>query len=64
MANKITLRAQWSSRQGVWRIVKKTAIGAGGWKAFGLSTGYASKTECELKINKIIEQFPDQYQEG
>lgn len=64
MAQKTTIRAQWNSRQGVWRIVKKTDNGAGGWKLFGESKGYASKSACEDKINKIIGQFPEQYQEG
>jgi hypothetical protein len=64
MAEKTTLRAQWNSRQGVWRIVKKTNTGAGGWAMFGGSEGYTSISTAELKIKEIVEKFPDQYQEG
>jgi len=60
---KESLRAQWS-QAGIWRIVKKTNNGAGGWKMFGASHGYASKTECEAKISELVKAYPDQYQEG
>lgn len=64
MTEKTTLRAQWNSRQGTWRIVKKTNTGAGGWAMFGAAEGYPSKAMVDEKIKKIIEQFPDQYQKG
>lgn len=64
MAEKTTLRAQWNSRQGKWRIVKKTNTGAGGWAMFGNSEGYTSISEAVDKIKGLIEKFPDQYQEG
>lgn len=64
MPDKTTLRAQWNSRQGVWRIVKKTNTGAGGWKMFGGSEGYSSRLKAEMKIQDLILKFPNQYQEG
>jgi NTP pyrophosphatase (non-canonical NTP hydrolase) len=60
---KEILRAQYN-QSGIWRIVKKTNNGAGGWRMFGGSHGYATKEECEAKIAKLVESFPDQYQEG
>lgn len=64
IAQKTTLRAQWNSREGCWRIVKKTDNGCGGWKLFGEAESYAIKSEAELKIKELIEIFPDQYQAG
>lgn len=64
MTEKTTIRAQWNSRQGVWRIVKKTNTGAGGWAMFGGPEGYTSKAAADGKICELVEKFPDQYQEG
>jgi hypothetical protein len=64
MAQKTTLRAQWNSRQGCWRIVKKTDTGHGGWKMFGGAEGYPTRLECEIKIEDIVSKFPDQYLVG
>lgn len=61
---KEILRAQYNSRQGTWRIVKKTGNGHGGWRMFGDSTGYSSKGEAEGKVKKLVERFPNLYMEG
>ncbi|MDY0102807.1 MAG: hypothetical protein RBS07_07685 [Lentimicrobium sp.] len=61
---KETLRAQFNGQIARWRIMKKTNNGAGGWRMFGGSHGYASKAECQAKIEKLVADFPDQYQEG
>lgn len=61
---KEILRAQYNSRQGTWRIVKKTSNGHGGWRMFGDSTGYSSKGEAEGKVKKLVERFPNLYMEG
>jgi hypothetical protein len=58
------LRAQYSSRQGTWRIVKKTGNGHGGWRAFGGASGYAPKAEAEAKVKRLVELFPNEYMEG
>lgn len=60
---KEILRAQ-HSQSGIWRIVKKTNNGSGGWRMFGGSHGYTTKAEADAKIAKLVEMFPDQYMEG
>jgi hypothetical protein len=63
MANKETLRTQFDHRKQMWKIVKKTSNGAGGWARFG--TGwYYSELDAENKVKQLVESFPDQYQEG
>lgn len=61
---KEILRAQYSSRQGTWRIVKKTSNGHGGWRVFGGASGYATKAEAEAKVKRLVELFPNEYMEG
>ena len=60
---KETLRAQWSSRHGKWRIAKKTYVGSGGWKIFDEAEGYESKQMCNDAIKSLVEKFPEQYKE-
>lgn len=58
------LRPQYNSKQGCWRIVKKTNNGHGGWRLFGGAGGYATKGEAEGKVKRLVELFPSEYMEG
>lgn len=61
---KEILRPQYNSKQGCWRIVKKTNNGHGGWRLFGGASGYATKGEAEGKVKRLVELFPSEYMEG
>lgn len=64
MEQKTTLRAQWNSRKGCWRIVKKTDNGCGGWKLFSSYCNFTTRHGCEDQINKLVKKYPDHYQAG
>jgi len=60
---KVSIREQYDHRKGLWKIVKKTTNGSGGWKRFG--TGwYYDKQEAEQAIDKIIRNYPQMYERG
>jgi len=61
MTEKAILRAQFDGRKSMWKIVKKTFNGCGGWARFG-SNWYFGKEETISKINRIVSDFPDQYE--
>lgn len=50
-------------RKGLWKIVKKTENGAGGWARYG-GRWYLLKEEAENHIDHIVEQYPDEYIKG
>ncbi len=56
-----TLREQFDSRKQIWKIVKKTHSGSGGWKRFG-GKEYLRKDECLRSIERICDSYPDIYQ--
>jgi len=58
------LRAQYNSRQGKWRIVKKTEKGSGGWKMFGGADGYLTKSDCEEMIDRLVMRSDGTYKKG
>lgn len=61
---KEIIRAQWRSRQGTWRIVKKTDSSGGGWGKFGETHGYKTREECQAMIELLIAVSPDKFEEG
>lgn len=54
------LRPMWDARKQMYKIVKKTYNGCGGWARFG-GKFYAGKGECEEVIHSLVSKFPDQY---
>lgn len=56
------LRPMWDQRKQMYKIVKKTYNGSGGWARFG-GKFYAVKHECEEVISSLVSKFPDQYAE-
>ena len=58
---KTKLRAMFDGRREMWKIMKKTNNGSGGWARFG-SGWYWDKPECEEKIRRIVQADPDQYE--
>ncbi len=61
MTQKTILRAQWDSRKQMWKIVKKTYNGSGGWARFGAAWHFG-KDDAELRINNMVMIFPEQYE--
>jgi hypothetical protein len=59
--DKETLRSQYDGKKQLWRIVKKTDVGAGGWKSFGSGAIYATQQEADHKIDFLIETSPEMY---
>jgi hypothetical protein len=57
---KGTLRAQWDSRKEMWKIVKKTFNGSGGWARVE-GDYYSSKSEAEQEIEMMVSNHPDMY---
>lgn len=57
---KEILRPQWDSRKQMWKIVKKTYNGSGGWKRFG-GNYYFGKEEVESRIDMIVRHNPELY---
>jgi hypothetical protein len=57
---KTILRAQWDSRKQMWKIVKKTENGAGGWARFGAGWHFG-KDDAEVMIDRMVKDFPEQY---
>jgi len=60
-AKKTILRAQWDSRKQMWKIVKKTYNGSGGWARFGAAWHFG-KEDAELMIDRIVHYEPDYYE--
>lgn len=60
---KETLRAQYDHRKGMWKIMKKTYNGAGGWKRFGDAWHY-DRDDADAAIKRIINNRPEMYCEG
>jgi hypothetical protein len=60
---KETLRAQYDPRKMMWKIVKKTYNGSGGWKRFG-DSWHSEQSDAEAAIQKIINNYPEIYCEG
>lgn len=61
MIVKTILRPQFDGRKQMWKIVKKTFNGAGGWARFGAGWHYG-KEEAVEAIDRIVSNFPDQYE--
>jgi hypothetical protein len=61
MSEKTILRAQWDGRKQMWKIVKKTTNGAGGWARFGTSYEF-SKESSEHFIDLLVAKFPQHYE--
>lgn len=70
-AQKEELREQFDQRKGEWKIVKKTftqgkgsnPIGTTGWRRFG-DSWYLSRKDAEDAVKRIINNYPNMYQEG
>jgi hypothetical protein len=63
MEAKETLRSMYDHRKQMWKIVKKTAVGAGGWRRYG-AHWYYTKPDADAKIKALCTTYPNQYQEG
>jgi len=69
--HKEELRAQFDHRKDAWKIVKKTLThskgsnpnGTAGWRRFG-DSWYFDRKDAEDAIQRIINNYPDMYQEG
>lgn len=61
MTQKTILRAQWDSRKQMWKVVKRTYNGCGGWARFG-SKWHFGKEEAEMIIERLVTDFPEQYE--
>lgn len=55
------LRPMWDARKQMWKIMKKTRVGCGGWARFG-GKFYSGKSECEEAILSLASKFPEQYE--
>lgn len=58
---KEILRPQWDSRKQMWKIVKKTDNGSGGWRRFGANF-YYGKEGAVNAIEMLIFKFPEMYE--
>jgi hypothetical protein len=59
---KEILRPMFDNRSMLWKIVKKTSNGCGGWKSFGSGSVYISKQSCQDKIDWLVDHNPELYQ--
>ena len=50
-------------RKEMWKIVRKTVNGAGGWSRFG-NNWYYSQEEASQSIDRIIESSTDYLKDG
>ena len=61
---RTVLRPQHDSRRNdakQWKIAKKTSSPGGGWARFG-GEWYYTKEDAEAAIDRIVSDFPDQYE--
>lgn len=58
---KEILRPQWDSRKQMWKIVRKTENGAGGWARFQ-EVGYLGKEDAVKRIEEIVRNQPELYE--
>jgi len=55
------LRPMFDPRKNMWKIMKKTFNGSGGWARFG-ERWYWDRQDCIESINRIIANHPQQYE--
>lgn len=56
-------RTQFNGRLKVWKIVKKTNTGAGGWANFDNDgETYPTMEETDDMINFLVEMYPELYE--
>ena len=67
---KEELREQFDHRKGEWKIVKKTHTPKGsnpqgtvGWRRFG-AAWYIDRAEAQDAVKRIINNYPDLYEQG
>lgn len=62
MNEKLILRSQFNGRLKIWKIVKKTFNGNGGWANLeSASETYPTMEEADDMINFLVEMYPELY---
>ncbi len=51
----LILRASYDGKKAMWRIMKYSAVGSGGWRRFG-GKSYLFDWECEDAIDRLVNQ--------
>ncbi len=59
---KDILKPMYCHRKMGYKIVRKIKTSGGGWRSFGSGRVYLSKQACQDKINWLVANNPDTYQ--